>query len=54
MLKGDLLGVVVANYSSELESLKGQNRVYFANREYAGGIIDGINHYNFLKLAKEK
>jgi sucrose-phosphate synthase len=54
MLKGDLLGVVVANYSSELESLKGLNRVYFANREYAGGIIDGINHYNFLKLEKEK
>jgi sucrose-phosphate synthase len=54
MLKGDLLGVVVANYSSELESLKGQSRIYFANKEYAGGIIDGINHYKFLKLEKEK
>ncbi|NNL20459.1 MAG: HAD-IIB family hydrolase [Ignavibacteriaceae bacterium] len=54
MLKGDLLGVVVANYSSELESLKGQSRIYFAKKEYAGGIIDGINHYNFLKLEKEK
>ncbi|MDZ7625848.1 MAG: HAD-IIB family hydrolase [Ignavibacteriaceae bacterium] len=48
MLKGDLLGVVVANYSPELEELKGQNRVYFAKRNYAGGIIDGIKHYNFL------
>jgi sucrose-phosphate synthase len=54
MLKGDLLGVVVANYSSELESLRGQNRIYFAAREYAGGIIDGINHYNFLNLKKEQ
>jgi sucrose-phosphate synthase len=50
MLKGDLLGVVVANYSSELEELKGQNRIYFAKRNYAGGIIDGIEHYHFLKL----
>jgi sucrose-phosphate synthase len=54
MLKGDLLGVVVANYSSELESLKGQNRIYFAGRKYAGGIIEGIEHYHFLKPKKEK
>ncbi len=48
MLKGDLLGVVVANYSSELEQLKGQRRIYFSEREYAGGIVDGIKHYHFL------
>jgi len=53
MLKGDLLGVVVANYSTELESLKGQNRIYFSKRKYAGGIVDGIDHYHFLKLKKE-
>jgi sucrose-phosphate synthase len=50
MLKGDLLAVVVANHSSELESLIGQNRIYFAKRNYAGGIIEGIKHYNFLNL----
>jgi sucrose-phosphate synthase len=50
MLKGDLLGIVVANYSPELEELKGQNRIYFAKRNYAGGIIDGIEHYHFLIL----
>ncbi|QQS36121.1 MAG: HAD-IIB family hydrolase [Ignavibacteriales bacterium] len=48
MLKGDLLGVVVANYSEELEKIRGSRRVYFAQRSYAGGIIEGINHYNFL------
>ena len=53
MLKGGLLGVVVANYSSELESLKGQKRIYFAGRKYAGGIVEGIDHYHFLKLKKE-
>jgi sucrose-phosphate synthase len=49
MLKGELLGVVVANYSQEMEPLKGQKRIYFAKRNYAGGIIDGLKHYNFLK-----
>lgn len=48
MLRGDLLGVVVSNYSPELEVLKGANRVYFSPKEFAAGIIDGINHYNFL------
>jgi sucrose-phosphate synthase len=53
MLKGDLLGVVVANYSSELELLKGQKGIYFASRKYAGGIVEGIKYYHFLKLEKE-
>jgi len=48
MLKGDLLGVVVSNYSPELDVLKGSYRVYFSNKKYAARIIDGINHYNFL------
>ena len=48
MLKGELLGVVVANYSSELEELRGKKKIFFAKREFAGGIVDGISHYNFL------
>jgi len=48
MLKGELLGVVVGNYSHELDSLRESKRVYFSNENYAGGIIDGINHYKFL------
>jgi sucrose-phosphate synthase len=48
MLKGELLGVVVANHSPELENLKGQKKIYFSSREFAGGLIDGIQHYNFL------
>ncbi len=48
MLKGELLGVVVANYSPELENLKGSRRIYFSDKKFAAGIIDGINHYNFM------
>lgn len=48
ILNGKLLGVVVANHSLELENLKGKKKVYFSSYEYAGGLIDGIKHYNFL------
>ncbi|EEG77294.1 HAD-IIB family hydrolase [Dethiobacter alkaliphilus] len=48
MLTGNTLGVVVANHSEELEKLKGRSRVYFAKGEYANGILEGIDHYDFL------
>lgn len=48
MLSGDVLGVVVGNFSPELKRLRGKPRIYFANNEYAHGIIEGIEHYNFL------
>jgi len=53
MLKGNTLGVVVGNYSKELEKLKGRDDVYFAGRGYAGGIIEGIEHFNFLNKEQE-
>ncbi len=53
MLKGEMLGVVVANYSPELEPLKGSKRIYFAGRPYAGGIIEGIKFYDFLSDGKD-
>ena len=48
ILNSEFLGVVVANHSSELEDLKGKKKVYFSSHEYAGGLIDGIKHYDFL------
>jgi sucrose-phosphate synthase len=39
---------VVANYSKELENLKGSRRIYFSDKRFAAGIKDGINHYNFM------
>jgi len=48
MLAGNTLGVVVGNYSRELEKLRTYPRVYFAEAHHAAGIIEGINYYNFL------
>jgi sucrose-phosphate synthase len=40
--------VVVGNHSPELTKLKGKSRIFFANGNYANGILEGLNHYNFL------
>ena len=48
MLSGDVLGVVVGNYSPELKRLRGKPRIYFAENSYADGIIEGIEHYQFF------
>ena len=48
MLKGRTLGVVVGNYSKELEKLRRLPRIYFAKGRHARGIIEGIEYYNFL------
>ena len=48
MLLGRTLGVVVANHSKELNRLRNRPRVYFAKASHAGGILEGIEYYNFL------
>lgn len=48
MLSGNTLGVVVGNYSRELEKLRRYPRVYFAEAAHARGIIEGIHYYDFL------
>lgn len=48
MLSGNTLGVVVSNYSPELEELRSRPRIYFAKTGYARGILEGMEHYNFL------
>ncbi len=48
MLKGRTLGVVVGNYSPELEKLRKWPRIYFAQATHARGILEGIEHYQFL------
>ena len=49
MMRGNALAVVVANrHNEELSSLTDTTRIYFATREYAGGILEAIDHYDFF------
>ncbi|MDX1631361.1 MAG: HAD-IIB family hydrolase [Thermoanaerobaculia bacterium] len=48
MLTGEVLGTVVGNYSPELEALHRTDTLYFATAPYAGGILEGIDHFEFL------
>lgn len=48
MLLGRTLGVVVANYSPELERLRRRPRIFFAPSPHARGILEGIEYYHFL------
>lgn len=48
MLSGNTLGVVVGNHGPELNRLKGKSGVYFAEQQYAWGILEGMRHYDFL------
>jgi sucrose-phosphate synthase len=49
MMRGNTLAVVVANrHNEELSSLTDTERVYFATKPYAAGIMEAVEHYNFL------
>ncbi|MBI1321411.1 MAG: HAD-IIB family hydrolase [Candidatus Hydrogenedens sp.] len=56
MLKGKTAGIVVSNYSSELEPLKSSpsSRIYFAKEACAAGILDGLRHYGFAPSQQEQ
>ena len=45
MLRGKTKGIVVANYSSELEELRKNKSVYFTEKPVASGIMEGIHHH---------
>lgn len=49
MLTGKARGLIVANHTDEMEKLKGRANTYFAECEYAAGIIEGLYHYGFLQ-----
>ncbi len=52
MLRGEPLGVLVGNYRPELEKIRSMKHVYFAGRSCAGGMMEGMSHYDFVNSAK--
>jgi sucrose-phosphate synthase len=48
MLTGNTLGVVVGNHDPELDHLRGDPRIYFAEGCHAWGTVEGIEHYDFF------
>lgn len=45
MLKGKAKGIVVSNYSPELESLRKNKLIYFSKEPLSKGVLDGIKHH---------
>jgi sucrose-phosphate synthase len=53
MMRGNMLAVVVANrHDEELSQLVDQERIFFASKEHALGILEAIDHYDFFGACK--
>lgn len=51
MMRGNTLSVVVANrHHEELSNLVEIEPIYFSEKRYAAGILDGLAHYRFFEL----
>jgi len=53
MMRGNTLAVVVGNrHQEDLSDLEDHESIYFANQAHAGGILEAIEHYDFLNSCK--
>jgi sucrose-phosphate synthase len=53
MMRGNTLAVVVANrHGEELSQLEDLERIYFAGQPYAFGILEAMEHYDFLRTCR--
>lgn len=49
MLRGNTLGVVVDNrHLPELSDLSNIEKIFFSKKQYAGGILEAMDHYDFF------
>ncbi|TDG13988.1 HAD-IIB family hydrolase [Seongchinamella unica] len=54
MMRGNTLAVVVANrHHEEVSLLQDVNRIYFAERHFAAGILEAIEYYDFFGRCSE-
>jgi sucrose-phosphate synthase len=54
MMRGNTLAVVVNNrHHEELSQLVEQDKVYFAEQKYAGGLLEALEYYNFFTTCRE-
>ena len=54
MMLGNTLSVVVANrHKEELSKITEIEPIYFSEKQFAAGILDGLNHYNFFSRCEE-
>lgn len=50
MMRGNTMAIVVANrHEEELSDLSDIEKIYFAGQPFASGIMEAIEHYNFLE-----
>jgi sucrose-phosphate synthase len=55
MMRGNTLAAVVANrHNEELSQLIDTDRIYFADKPFAAGILESLEHYQFFHQAKTK
>jgi sucrose-phosphate synthase len=53
MMRGNTLAVVVANrHNEELSQLTDAESIYFADKPFAAGILEAIEHYRFFEACK--
>jgi sucrose-phosphate synthase len=54
-MRGNTLAVVVANrHHEELSQLEDQERIYFARQNHALGLLEAIEHYDFLSSSQKQ
>jgi len=49
LLNGRALGVVVGDHDRSLNDLRRRSTVFFASRRQAWGVLEGLDHYRFLR-----
>ncbi len=53
MMRGNTLAVVVANrHEEELSELADMEKIYFSEGAYASGIMEAVDHYDFLNTCE--